>query len=158
VEKDDVEFEDEYAGEDADVNAADVEDDEHSGDEHENGHGAAARRSASAAPGAQESRQRIQITYDDYIKIHNLLLRRVNDDQASAEDGVEQEELLVWYLEQREDELTSQEDVQTQRALARKVLKRMVKVCLFPMIARTYANDDIPGQRTYADPWRGPCK
>jgi DNA replication licensing factor MCM6 len=139
VEKDDVEFEDEEAADEVDMNADDgQEDDEPADDDEENAAGA--RRSASAAPAVQQSKPRTQITYDDYIKIHNLLLRRVNDDQASAEDGVEQEELLVWYLEQREDELTSQEDVQTQRALARKVLKRMVKVSFSPLSIQCYAS------------------
>jgi DNA replication licensing factor MCM6 len=156
VEKDDVEFEDEEIADDADVDVADVEDDEPADDEDEEGNAVAARRSASAAPAAQEARQRTQITYDDYIKIHNLLLRRVNDDQASAEDGVEQEELLVWFLEQKEDELTSQEDVRTQRALAKKVIKRMVKVCtLRSAVAGIYADDDTLGQCTHADSWRG---
>ena len=44
------------------------------------------------------------------------------------QDGVEEEDLIVWYLEQKENELESQEDLEMQRSLARKVLKRMIKV------------------------------
>ncbi|KAK5165535.1 MCM DNA helicase complex subunit mcm6 [Saxophila tyrrhenica] len=115
VEKDDVEFEDE---EDADmVDAAEgaAED----GDSPMNGND-----EAEATPAAT---RRTQIKYDDYVKIHNMLLQRVNDDQGAAEDGVEENDLLVWYLEQKEDELESQEDMEAQRGLAKKVLKRMVK-------------------------------
>ncbi|KAI7687877.1 hypothetical protein KC353_g20042, partial [Hortaea werneckii] len=68
-----------------------------------------------------------QIKYDDYIRIHNMLLNRVSQDQETAEDGVEEEDLLVWYLEQIEEDLTSQEDVEGQKGLAKKVLRRMVK-------------------------------
>lgn len=57
-----------------------------------------------------------------------MLLRRVDSDAASAEDGVEEQELLVWYLEQKESEMETEEDLQTQRSLAKKVLRRMVKV------------------------------
>ncbi|KAI7370950.1 hypothetical protein KC336_g20838, partial [Hortaea werneckii] len=70
---------------------------------------------------------RTQIKYDDYIRIHNMLLNRVSQDQETAEDGVEEEDLLVWYLEQIEEDLTSQEDVEGQKGLAKKVLRRMVK-------------------------------
>jgi DNA replication licensing factor MCM6 len=40
----------------------------------------------------------------------------------------------VWYLEQKEAELQSQEDMDEQKSLARKVLKKMVKVCLIPLL------------------------
>ena len=118
VEKDDVEFEEEEDAEMADANAG------ADGDSPMNGNDDDVPGSATPAP----TRPRTQIKYDDYIKIHNLLLRRVNDDQGAAEDGVEENDLLVWYLEQKEDELESQEDLEQQRALARKVLRRMVKV------------------------------
>jgi DNA replication licensing factor MCM6 len=129
VEKDDVEFEDE-----GDTNLEDVIDgaaeDEQDGDspmaEEEARPSASVRASATPAP---VPRQRTQIKYDDYIKIHNMLLHRVNEDQSAAEDGVDEEDLLVWYLEQKESELQSQEDMETQKSLARKVLKKMVKVC-----------------------------
>ncbi|KAI6892847.1 hypothetical protein KC334_g13143, partial [Hortaea werneckii] len=51
----------------------------------------------------------------------------VSQDQELAEDGVEEEDLLVWYLERIEEDLTSQEDVEGQKGLAKKVLRRMVK-------------------------------
>ncbi|KAK3051938.1 MCM DNA helicase complex subunit mcm6 [Extremus antarcticus] len=118
VEKDDVEFDDEN-----DADMADAEE------------GAAPQDGDSPMNGDEEGeedvaatrRARTQIKYDDYVKIHNMLLQRVNDDQGVAEDGVEENDLLVWYLEQKEEELESQEDMEAQRALAKKVLKRMVK-------------------------------
>ncbi|KAK4494270.1 hypothetical protein PRZ48_014568 [Zasmidium cellare] len=122
VEKDDVEFEDEEeaatADDDAEAGATQQEDEQM--DTNDDGE---VRASQTPAP----TRPRTQIKYDDYMKIHNMLLRRVNEDQTTAEDGVEEEDLLIWYLEQKEDELQSQEDMEHQRALAKKVLKRMVK-------------------------------
>lgn len=141
VEKDDVEFEDEddaaMAGAPNDQDGDDQMD--VGGDELDAGTPAASAR-ASQTP-APAPRPKTQIKFDDYIKIHNMLLRRVNDDQNAAEDGVEEEDLLVWYLEQKEDELNNQEDMEKQRKMARKVLKRMVKVsaerselCFFSML------------------------
>jgi DNA replication licensing factor MCM6 len=40
----------------------------------------------------------------------------------------------VWYLEQKEAELQSQEDMEEQKSLARKVLKKMVKVCFVSVL------------------------
>ena len=88
---------------------------------------------ASQTP-APASRPRTQIKYDDYIKIHNMLLRRVSDDASAAEDGVEEEDLLMWYLEQKQEELLEQEDVERERELAKKVVKRMVKVRLSSLL------------------------
>ena len=127
VEKDDVEFEDEADAEMADADVDAGADDEQMDETDEAGPAPTASMRASQTP-APAARPRTQIKYDDYIKVHNMLLKRVNDDQSEAEDGVEEEDLLVWYLEQKEDELESQEDLEAQRSLARKVLKRMVKV------------------------------
>lgn len=84
-------------------------------------------RARSQTPG--QPREKTKITYDKYMSILNLMVKRVNSDQTAMEDGVEENELLTWYLEQKESELESQEDLEKERDLARKVLKRMVKVC-----------------------------
>ena len=76
----------------------------------------------------QQPRQKTKITYDKYMKILNLMVRRVNEDEATSLQGVEQEDLIVWYLEQIESELNTEEDLVQERDLAMKVLKRMVKV------------------------------
>jgi DNA replication licensing factor MCM6 len=126
VEKDDVEVEDE----DEAAAAAAADEDEMDADM-TNGHDALmedAEREESAAP----QRERTKVTYDKYMSIVNMVVRRVNEDQESQEDGVEEEELLQWYLEEREAELETQEDIHREKALAKKVLKRMVKVCFVP--------------------------
>jgi DNA replication licensing factor MCM6 len=138
VEKDDVEFEDEEDPSLADVMDGAVEDeqDDDSPMAEEEEAGPSASMRASATP-ARAPQQRTQIKYDDYIKIHNMLLHRVNEDQNVAEDGVDEEDLLVWYLEQKESELQSQQDMETQKSLARKVLKKMVKVRSSPAARST---------------------
>ena len=50
--------------------------------------------------------------------------------KLSSGEGVESDKLVEWYLEQKEDDLAGEEDYHTEKALARKILKRMVKVCL----------------------------
>ncbi|KKY26841.1 putative dna replication licensing factor mcm6 [Diplodia seriata] len=116
VEKDDVEVED-----DDEAAAADAE----AGADAEMGDANAGEEPEASTPAPQ--RERKKITYDHYMSILNMMVRRVNSDAATAEDGVEEEELLVWYLEQKEAELETQKDLEEERELAKRVLKRMVK-------------------------------
>lgn len=141
VEKDDVEVEDdedevmnigtangrsESHDRDGDSPMADGDDDDDQ-DGNDGVNGAASR--ASATPAAQG--RKTKITYDKYMAILNMLVRRVNEDEMTTGEGVEHEELVVWYLEQKEDELNNMEEVEAEKELARKVIKRMVKVCVF---------------------------
>jgi DNA replication licensing factor MCM6 len=119
VEKDDVEVEEEE-----EPGQGDPEDEQ---EEHHDEEMADAEREPSQPP----RKERTKITYDKYMAILNTIVRRVNEDQESAEDGVEESELLQWYLEQRESEIETQDDLMHEKALAKKVLKRMVKVCFF---------------------------
>ena len=138
VEKDDVEVEDDEdevlnngtanghahgPDRDGDSPMADGDDDDQDGDDGPDG--AAGR--ASQTP-ASPSR-RTKITYDKYMAILNMLVRRVNEDEMTTGEGVEHEELVTWYLEQKEEELNSVEEAEDEKELARKVIKRMVKVC-----------------------------
>lgn len=59
-------------------------------------------------PQTRPARQKTKITYDKYMRILNLLVRRVNEDESQSGEGVEQEELITWYLEQIESELNTQ--------------------------------------------------
>ncbi|KAG2420096.1 DNA replication licensing factor mcm6 [Aspergillus terreus] len=117
VEKDDVE----------------VDDDEFGGHAHDEDHEMGDRDREGDSPmaeGAEEpapQRPRTKITFDKYMKILNLVVQRVNEDESQSGEGVEQEDLILWYLEQIESELDSEEDIERERSLAGKVLKRMVK-------------------------------
>ena len=76
---------------------------------------------------SQPPREKTKITYDKYMSILSLLVRRINADETSAGTGVEEDELKTWYLEQKEDEINSEEELEAERELVKKVLKRMVK-------------------------------
>jgi DNA replication licensing factor MCM6 len=88
----------------------------------------AAGRQASRTPAPP--REKTKITHDKYVAMRNLFVRRISDDQAATDDGVEEEDLLIWYLEQKEGELETQEDLERERELARKVLRKVCKVCV----------------------------
>ncbi|KAI4222914.1 MAG: hypothetical protein L6R36_005805 [Xanthoria steineri] len=79
------------------------------------------------APSSAIPKPKTKITYDKYMSILNLLVRKVNSEETSTGEGVEGEGLVIWYLEQKEDELENEDDVERERELVGKVLRRMVK-------------------------------
>ncbi|KAI5457170.1 MCM2/3/5 family-domain-containing protein [Mariannaea sp. PMI_226] len=81
------------------------------------------RASGSVAP----EKRKHTITYDNYIKMVNMFVQRVNDDESGTGEGANGEALVNWYLEQKEAELESEEDYHREKALANMVLRKMVK-------------------------------
>lgn len=99
-------------------------------------------------PAPAQGRTRTKITYDNYMAMLNILVQRVNADEQATGEGVEHEELVTWYLEQKEEEIETEEALEEMRELVRKVLKRMVKVCthiLFPCGDEEGMRDFHPG-------------
>lgn len=137
VEKDDIEVDEdepqnEQVGNDmemADGNNRDRDGDSPMGDGEADG----------GAQAQQQQTRKTKITYDKYMKILNLIVRRVNEDESNNGEGVEQEDLIIWYLEQIESNINNQEELDQERSLATKVLKRMVKVCLFAFRSASFA-------------------
>ena len=113
---------------DGDSPMADGDDDDQDGDgDGDDGPDGAAARRASQTPAPQS--RRTKITYDKYMAILNMLVQRVNEDEMTSGEGVEHEDLVVWYLEQKEDEINNVDEHDQEKELVRKVIKRMVKVC-----------------------------
>lgn len=77
--------------------------------------------------GAVPSKAKTKISYQDYIKIMNLLVRRIGEDEQSGGEGLSESDLISHYLEQVENEIAKEEDIATHKTLCKKVLKRLVK-------------------------------
>ncbi|KAF9881620.1 DNA replication licensing factor mcm6 [Colletotrichum karsti] len=82
---------------------------------------------AMAVDGAAPARPQQTITYEKYVSMVNLFLQRVTEGESENGEGIEAEELVLWYLEQKEEELQGEEDYHREKALAHMVLKKMVK-------------------------------
>ncbi|KAF2655566.1 MCM-domain-containing protein [Lophiostoma macrostomum CBS 122681] len=150
VEKDDVEVEDE--DDEALLAAASAAEAEQAGDatmddaEHVDGD-ASRQRTVSRTPAPV--REKTRITHDKYVSMRNIFVKRVNEDQSASEDGVEEEELLIWYLEQKEAEMETQEDLERERGLAKKVLKKVVKEqYLMQIRGEGLADEDAEGDES----------
>ncbi|KAJ9208983.1 hypothetical protein DTO021D3_200 [Paecilomyces variotii] len=148
VEKDDVEVDDEEE-EAARQNAADGDDEmADAAPRDRDGDSPMGDNGDNQQEQVQQRRPKTKITYDKYMKILNLFVRRVNEDESNSGEGVEQEELLVWYLEQIESELNSEEDLERERDLAVKVLKRMVKDNILMPIRGEGLVEDTDGEQS----------
>jgi DNA replication licensing factor MCM6 len=75
-------------------------------------------------------KEKTKVQYDKYIKMMNLIVRRLDEDDQAGGQGVEKDELIMWYLEQveSEDEMATEERLNEETQLVRKVLKRLKKV------------------------------
>jgi hypothetical protein len=76
----------------------------------------------------QSQKRQHKITWEQYTKMVNMFVQRINDDESGSGDGVNGETLVSWYLEQKEAEMEGEEDYHREKALAAMVLKKMVKV------------------------------
>jgi len=129
VEKDDIDVDDDDEFEGADLAAGvdggfDGEDADMLPATNSNAAPMAPMGDASATPAP---RAKITITHDKYHGMSRLILSRINADEQETGEGVEENELKLWYLEQVEAELASPEDMERESDLASRVLKRMVK-------------------------------
>jgi DNA replication licensing factor MCM6 len=152
VEKDDVEVDEDEAP----ARAANGDEDQEMADQDRDRDGDSPMRDDAEQPQAQQERQKTKITWDKYNAIMNLILRRVHEDEKNSGEGVEQEDLVLWYLEQIENRLNTKEDYDSERGLTAKVLKRMVKVSSFNISFTSDILTTIPaGQIAFAYHWLG---
>jgi len=73
-------------------------------------------------------RKKITITHDKFLSIQSMILLHLTTHEQKTESGLEREALIDWYLEQKEAELSTPEELEAEQDLISKVLKRLVKV------------------------------
>lgn len=66
-----------------------------------------------------------------YMEIMNLCVLHLSDVERETSAGVNREELIQWYLEQREAEIENEEDLEHERQLISKVLARLSRVSIY---------------------------
>lgn len=137
VEKDDVEFDDD----DAPTARNNDDEDEEMADRDREGDSPMRDQGEDAQPAEKPERQKTKITYEKYAKILNYVVQRIREDEVNQGEGVEQEDLIIWYLEQIEAELDTQEDLARERDLCSKVIKRMVREGMLLRITSSLENE-----------------
>ncbi|KAK0551395.1 MCM DNA helicase complex subunit mcm6 [Tilletia horrida] len=88
---------------------------------------ATAATSSSQAPAQSQPRRKMRITYDRYMEMTNLIVLRVSEIERAVQRGIPKDELMQWYLEQREEEIQTVEQLDEEKELIKKVLHKLVK-------------------------------
>jgi DNA replication licensing factor MCM6 len=86
--------------------------------------GAAATTPTPAIP---IKKKKVTITYDKYQMIKSLLVMRLSEMERETGEGVSRAEIVTWYLEQRESEIQSVEELEAEKTLAEKVITKLIK-------------------------------
>lgn len=78
----------------------------------------------------QENGERWLTEDNRYMEIMNLCVLHLSDVEREQGTGVDREELVQWYLEQKEMEFESEEDLEYERELIGKALNKLAKVSI----------------------------
>lgn len=80
-----------------------------------------------AAPPAPPKRRMI-ITHDKYMTLQSLIVLKITEVERETGLGMDRDDLIDWYLEEKEDELQDISDADYERELITKMLRKLVKV------------------------------
>lgn len=135
VEMDDIQIDDD----DADGETMDIEDDDANPEVEEirDGLETSVTRRARDAP-------RSSISYDRYVAMMNLIVKKVSDDDTAGGNGLTRDEIVDWYLHQKEDEINTEQEFHAERALAYKVLKKLDKDRILMSVTQNLNEDALP--------------
>jgi DNA replication licensing factor MCM6 len=81
-------------------------------------------------PPPEAPKRRMVITHDKYMTLQSLIVLHLSAVERETGLGMDRDELIDWYLEQKESEIQDVEGLEHEKELITKVLKRLVKVSL----------------------------
>lgn len=85
----------------------------------------AAGHPALATPAAK---RRMVITHDKYMTLQSLVVLHLSATERETGKGIDRDELIDWYLELKESEVEDVEELEYEKELITKVLRKLVKV------------------------------
>lgn len=89
---------------------------------------------ASELAQAPAPKRRMIITHDKYIELQSMVIMYVSEQEHKIGKGVDREELIDWYLEQKEESMQDVEQFEYEKELIVKLLRKLVKVCSRPSL------------------------
>lgn len=138
VEMDDILVDENDADDDDDNNMDEVGEDD---DNHDMGAPTYPERTQQTQ---DQNKSKATISYDKYVAMMNLIVKKVFDDDADGGEGLTKDEIVEWYLNQKEDDLHTELDYHKERALAYKVLKRLDKDRILMKVTQNVNEDILP--------------
>lgn len=97
-------------------------------------------RSGSALPEAPvpplplQPKRRMVITHDKYMTLQSLVVLHISATERETGQGVDRDELIDWYLELKESEVQDVEELEYEKELITKLLRKLVKVSVYFLV------------------------
>lgn len=88
-------------------------------------------RAGSMAPNAPpppQPKRRMVITHDKYMTLQSLIVFHLAQVERETGKGVDRDELIDWYLETKEEDIQDVEELEYEKELITKMLRKLVKV------------------------------
>ncbi|KAJ7594179.1 MCM2/3/5 family-domain-containing protein [Mycena floridula] len=79
------------------------------------------------APAAAAAPRRMKITHDKYVTLQSLIVMHLAEAERERGTGIDREELIDWYLETKEEEMQDLEEIEYEKELITKMLRKLVK-------------------------------
>lgn len=99
---------------------------------------AATSRAGSARPDvampAPPPKRRMVITHDKFLQLQSLIILHLSQVERDTGRGMDRDELVDWYLESKEEEFEDLEEVEYEKELITKMLRKLVKVGKFDVL------------------------
>lgn len=100
-------------------------------------------RTGSMVPEAPPPRpkKRMVITHDKYMTLQSLIVLHLSQIERETGRGVDRDELIDWYLELKESEIQDVEELEYEKELITKMLRKLVKVRSHPVFCMVTSAD-----------------
>lgn len=86
------------------------------------------------APAPPQPRRRMIITHDKYMTLQSLVVLHISATEQETGQGIDRDELIDWYLELKESEIQDVEELEYEKELIMKLLRKLVKVWKFSVL------------------------
>ncbi|KAF9021689.1 MCM-domain-containing protein [Hymenopellis radicata] len=73
------------------------------------------------------AKRRMIITHDKYEMLKNIIVLHLAEVERETGQGLDREDLIDWYLEQQEENFQTEEDIEYEKELMTKMLRKLVK-------------------------------
>lgn len=93
---------------------------------------------ATAAP--QKPKKSMKITHDKFVQLQGLIVMHLSAHEEATGKGMDKDELIDWYLESKEEEMEDVEQLEYERELITKMLRKLVKVGRFSIVSKDNVN------------------
>jgi DNA replication licensing factor MCM6 len=90
--------------------------------------GSTAITSPPPAPALAPPKRRMVITHDKYMSLQSLVVLHLSATERETGKGIDRDELIDWYLELKESEIQDVDELEYEKELITKMLRKLVKV------------------------------